>query len=127
MENNNMEHEEKFLVTLSKGKEDVFSSMLAFSFANSALSLKLDTTVYLMNEGVKWVTEDAFEEKGFEMLNDLITSFLKGGGHILVSIPCTEYFVSQGDESLKALREGVQTTSFVPIINLIKRSESINF
>jgi predicted peroxiredoxin len=126
-----MESQEKFLVILTKGDEDGGeAATLAFAFANSALSLELDTTIFLTGKGVLWGQEGSAGDInlfGFGKLQDLIRSFLEEGGHIISCGTCVNYCALGSNEDARCLLEGVKLGGLASVITLTKDSRSISF
>ena len=81
----------KFCVSLTCAKDNTDKATVAFVVANAALGSDKDTMVFLSVEGVRLSQKgyaDDVREEGFTPLAELVASFVKGGGTILVCSPC---------------------------------------
>lgn len=125
-----MKEKRKFLIVLKgRGEDDALSAAAAFVCASSALSKNLDVTVYLMGPAVRWGTRELFHTEivGYGKLEELISSFLRKGGHIISCNTClTSCMIDQGDDSNR-LREGVKRGGFISAITLAKENSCISF
>jgi predicted peroxiredoxin len=111
----------------TRGKEDVERASLAFVAANTALNAGQEATLLLTIEGVHVATKgyaDGLQAKGFAPLSELITQFVRGGGHLWVCGACAkprdigEAELVEGAQivgatrAVEALVTGTQTLSF---------------
>ena len=81
----------RFVVALSKGKEDPDRATVAFTLANAAVGSDQETVVFLSSEGVRLAVNgyaDDVAEKGFSPLKQLMAAFVEGGGQIYTCLPC---------------------------------------
>jgi len=82
---------DKFCVSLTNAKNDTDKATVAFVVANAAVASDKETIVFLSTEAVRLAqrgyAEDIHEE-GFAPLRDLMASFVKAGGKMLVCSPC---------------------------------------
>lgn len=81
----------KFVVSLTRGKDDTDRATVAFVVANAAIASEKDVVVFLNIEGTRLSQvgyADDIHEAGFAPLKDLITSFVDAGGKIFVCSPC---------------------------------------
>jgi predicted peroxiredoxin len=81
----------KFCVNLTCAKDNPDRATVAFVIANAAAASGKDTLVFLSIEGVRLAQKgyaDDIREEGFAPLRDLMESFGKAGGTILVCSPC---------------------------------------
>jgi predicted peroxiredoxin len=81
----------KFVVTLTRAKDDPDRATVAFVVANAAIASERDTVVFLSIEGVRLSQKgyaDDIHENGFAPLKDLIANFVAAGGQIYVCSPC---------------------------------------
>jgi predicted peroxiredoxin len=81
----------KFVVSLSRAKDDTDRATVAFVVANAALGSGQDTVVFLTIEGVRLGVQgaaDGVHEEGFAPLGELMANFAKGGGKLYVCSPC---------------------------------------
>lgn len=81
----------KFVVSLTRAKDDPDRATVAFVVANAAVASDKETVVFLSTEGTrlsqKGYSSDIHEE-GFASLAELMSSFAKAGGTIYVCSPC---------------------------------------
>lgn len=83
----------RFCVTATHAGDDPDRSTVAWVIANAALASGKDTLVFVSNEGVRvgFVGgADTIHQEGFAPLAELIATFGKGGGKILVCTPCAK-------------------------------------
>ncbi|MHC5211503.1 MAG: DsrE family protein [Planctomycetota bacterium] len=81
----------RFVVSLSRGKEDPDRATVAFTLANAAVGSEQETVVFLSSEGVRLAINgnaDDVAEAGFTPLKQLMTAFVEGGGKIYTCLPC---------------------------------------
>jgi uncharacterized protein len=84
---------DRFCVNLSTGAENVDKATVAFVVANAALASGKDVLVFLTIESVRLGIvggAEGIHAPGFAPLAELIDSFGKGGGKILVCTPCAK-------------------------------------
>lgn len=81
----------KFLVSITHGKDNVDKATLGFVVANAAVASGKDTVVFLSAEGAyigdKGYADDMHEE-GFAPLKTLLDGFIEAGGKVYVCSPC---------------------------------------
>lgn len=81
-----------YVVVLASGPEDEGRrATLAFAAACTALSLDLDTQVFLIGDGSHWAyvgASDGVHQKGFPPLDELMDSFLELGGEVHICSSC---------------------------------------
>ena len=68
----------RFVVALSRGKDDPDRATVAFTLANAAVGSDQETVVFLSSEGVRLAVDgyaDDVAEKGFSPLKQLMTTF----------------------------------------------------
>ena len=81
----------RFVVALSKGKDDPDRATVAFTLANAAIGSDQETVVFLSSEGVRLAVDgyaDDVAEAGFKPLKQLMTDFTEAGGQIYTCLPC---------------------------------------
>jgi predicted peroxiredoxin len=81
----------KFVVSLTRAKDDTDRATLAFVVANAALGSGQETVVFLSVEGVRLSQRgyaDGVHEEGFAPLAELMANFAKGGGTMYTCSPC---------------------------------------
>lgn len=81
----------KFVVSLSRAKDDPDRATVAFTLANAAIGSDQETVVFLSSEGVHLAVNgyaDDIAEEGFAPLKELMTNFAAAGGEIYTCLPC---------------------------------------
>jgi len=81
----------KFCVNLTCAKDNPDRATVAFVIANAAAGSGKETLVFLSIEAVRLAERgyaDDIREEGFAPLKELMESFVKAGGAILVCSPC---------------------------------------
>jgi len=81
----------KFLVSLTRAKDDPDRATVAFVIANAAAASDREAVVFLSTEGVRLAVKGAAEgihEDGFAPLAQLMTNFTAAGGKVYVCSPC---------------------------------------
>jgi len=81
----------KFCVSLTNAKNDTDRATVGFVVANAAVASDQESIVFLSTEGVRLSQRgyaDDIHEEGFAPLRELMASFVKAGGKILVCSPC---------------------------------------
>jgi uncharacterized protein len=81
----------KFVVSLTRAKDDPDRATVAFVVANAAVASDKETVVFLSAEGTRLSQKgyaDDVREEGFAPLADLVTNFAQAGGVIFVCSPC---------------------------------------
>ena len=81
----------KFVISLTCAKNDTDKATVAFVVANAAVASDKKTLVFLSIEGMRLSQKgygDDIHEEGFAPLKELMESFAKAGGSILVCSPC---------------------------------------
>jgi len=81
----------KFLVSLTNGKNDTDRATVGFVVANAAVASGKEVVVFLSIDGV-YISDksyaDEIHEDGFAPLKDLMDQFVEAGGNIWVCSPC---------------------------------------
>lgn len=83
----------KLCVSITNAKNDTDRATVGFVVANAAVGSDQETMVFLSTEGVRLAVKgyaDDVHEDGFAPLAELISSFVAGGGTILVCSPCAK-------------------------------------
>jgi len=84
---------DRFVVNLTRAKEDGERASVAFVVANAAVASGKEAAVFLSAEGV-WLSQlgyaDDVHVDGFTPLVELISAYSEAGGHILVCATCFE-------------------------------------
>ena len=81
----------KFCVNLTCAKDNPDKATVAFVIANAAVGSGKETLVFLSVEAVRLAQKgyaDDIREEGFAPLKELMETFAKAGGSILVCSPC---------------------------------------
>ena len=81
----------KFVVSLSRAKDDPDRATVAFTLANAAIGSDQETVVFLSSEGVRLAVRgyaDDVAEPGFAPLKELMDKFVAAGGEIYTCLPC---------------------------------------
>ena len=81
----------KFVVSLSRAKDDQDRATVAFTLANAAIGSDQETVVFLSSEGVRLAVNgyaDDIAEEGFAPLKELMGKFVEAGGKIYTCLPC---------------------------------------
>ena len=81
----------KFVVSLSRAKDDPDRATVAFTLANAAVGSEQETVVFLSSEGVRLAVNgyaDDIAEEGFTPLAELMSKFVEAGGKIYTCLPC---------------------------------------
>lgn len=81
----------KFVVALTRAKDDPDRATVAFVVANAAAASERETIVFLSIEGVRLSQKgyaDDIHETGFAPLKELMAQFVAAGGKIYVCSPC---------------------------------------
>ena len=81
----------KFCVSITHAKDNTDKATVGFVVANAAVGSGKETLVFLSIEGVRLAQRgyaDDIREEGFAPLRELMESFAKAGGAILVCSPC---------------------------------------
>ena len=81
----------KFVISLTRAKDDADRATVAFVVANAAVASDKEVVVFLNIEGTRLSQKgyvDGIHEAGFASLKDLMTSFVGAGGKMYVCSPC---------------------------------------
>jgi predicted peroxiredoxin len=81
----------KILVSITNAKNDPDRATVGFVVANAAIASGQETVVFLSTEAARLAEHgyaEGIHEEGFAPLKELMTSFTKAGGTILVCSPC---------------------------------------
>jgi len=86
-----MDSNRRFVIALSRGKDDPDRATVAFTLANAAVGSERETVVFLSSEGVRLAVNgqaDDVAEEGFKPLKELMEAFVEAGGQIYTCLPC---------------------------------------
>ncbi len=81
----------KFVISLTRAKDDADRATVAFVVANAAVASDKDVVMFLSLDGVRLSQKgyaDEVHEAGFAPLKELMTNFVNAGGKIYVCTPC---------------------------------------
>ena len=121
----------QFLVILTTGKKDDGTrATLAFSCALSALSLGLETSVFLTGDGSVWGVKGSSTGiivLGYPPLESLIRDFVQSEGKILLCSVCYRDCNNSMSEHSKALMDSVQIAGFTKAVSIANKGSSITF
>src|SRR5262245_13973089 len=81
----------KFVVSLTRAKDDTDRATVAFVVANAAVASDKEVVVFLNVEGTRLSQKgysEGIHETGFAPLKELMDSFAAAGGKIYVCSPC---------------------------------------
>jgi uncharacterized protein len=81
----------KFVISLTRAKDDTDRATVAFVVANAAVASDREVVVFLNIEGTRLSQKgyaDDIHEAGFAPLKELITNFVNAGGKMYVCSPC---------------------------------------
>ena len=121
----------QFLVMLTTGKKDEGTqATLAFSCALSAISLELDTFVFLTGEGSVWGLKGSSTGVviiGYPPLNNLIQDYIHLGGKILLCSVCYRDCNVSSFQQMNPLLDGVEIAGFAKAVSIAHSGSSITF
>jgi uncharacterized protein involved in oxidation of intracellular sulfur len=84
----------KFIVIGTHGADHPEKATMVFACANAAVSIGIETSVFLTSDAVSLARKDAAGKlpkvPGMASTKELIESFVAGGGKIQVCVPCCE-------------------------------------
>jgi predicted peroxiredoxin len=121
-----------YVVMLASGPEDEGKrATLAFSAACTALSLNLDTQVFLIGDGSHWGyegTSAGIHQKGFPPLGELIDTFLELGGEVYICAACDGVCSLPGpDGSGRQRRREIQPRGLAAVLSHMVGGSSLTF
>ena len=117
MTTQNIADPSKLVVNLSKGANDDRSTV-AFTVANAALSQGREVGIFLSSDAVELSREggcDLTNVRPFKALNELIDSFVAGGGTLWACSPCFQHRGLRENETT----EGTVVTGAGPMLEWI--------
>ncbi|MGA7181388.1 MAG: DsrE family protein [Thiobacillaceae bacterium] len=121
-----------YMVMLTSGDHDGGKrATLAFAAACAALSLDLDTHVFLIGDGSHWAYEgnsDPVSEPGFPPLSELMDDFIDLGGEIYICATCDKLCsAADKDGQQKKRRPEVQPQGLASVLSSMVGGTSITF
>jgi predicted peroxiredoxin len=115
-----MEEKKELVVIISRGFDDERASV-AWSISNGGINSGLDVTVFLVSSGVDWVRKGAADKAHLNPIDpsmgDMINSFRKNGGKIIVCPPCIDVRGYDPDDII----DDVEVAGSVAVHERIKR------
>ena len=121
-----------YVVMLTCGGNDGGKrATLAFATACAALSLDLDTHVFLIGDGSHWAYEgnsDPVTEPGFPPLSELMDDFTDLGGEIYICATCERVCSAPGkDGQERKRRPEIQPQGLASVLSYMVGGTSITF
>ena len=121
-----------YMVMLTSGSNDGGKrATLAFAAACAALSLDLDTHVFLIGDGSHWAYEgnsDPVNEPGFPRLSELMDEFTDLGGEIYICATCERVCSVPGDDGRQRNRRPeIQPRGLASVLSTMVGGTSITF
>jgi len=120
------EQSNKVVVIATHGPENKELATIPFMMANAALTVDMESVVILQGSGVLLAQEGVYQHvfaPGLPPLGDLLTSFVNGGGKLLVCTPCIaerKIDISQliaGAEAIAGARVIKETTTSSAVLS----------
>ena len=96
----------KLVVLLSHGANDD-KSTVAFNIANASLSAGLEVAVFLVSDAVQLGRDGSCDYtvvRPFKPLQELIDSFIDGGGVLATCAPCYQHRGNKAEDSVEGSR-----------------------
>lgn len=122
-----------YTVILASGTEDGGKrATLALSMACTALSMELNTHLFLVGDGSYWAYQGhaaGVHVAGFPALDELLESFVDLGGHLAVCSTCNQVLCHAPDSRDKVLRRrpGVQVQGMATLTEHLVRGRAVTF
>jgi predicted peroxiredoxin len=121
-----------YVVMLTSGCNDGGKrATLAFAAACAALSLDLDTHVFLIGDGSYWAYEgssNAVNEPGFPPLSELMDVFIDLGGEIYICATCERVCSVPGEDGrLRKRRPEIQPRGLAAVLSHTIGGTSVTF
>ncbi len=122
-----------YVVMLTSGGSDGGKrATLAFAAACAALSLDLDTLVFLIGDGSHWAYEgnsDPVSEPGFPPLSELMDDFTDLGGNIYICATCERVCSALlgEDGQLSKRRPEIQPRGLATVLSHMVGGTSVTF
>jgi uncharacterized protein len=105
----------KVVVIVTHGPENKELATIPFMMANAALTVDMEAVVILQGSGVLVAQNGIYEHvfaPGLAPLQDLLKSFLAGGGKLLVCTPC----IAERKIDMSMLIEGAEAIAGARVI-----------
>lgn len=93
----------KLVVQISEGAR-IDKCTIGFTIANGALARGMEVGVFLVSDAVETSREGATDHTHFapfKPLQELVSSFVDGGGHLWACTPCFKHRGLKEDETVK--------------------------
>lgn len=122
-----------YTVILVSGREDGGKrATLAASMACTALSMELDTQMFLVGEGSYWAYDDHVRQarmEGFPALHELMDDFQDLGGQITVCSTCDKSLcgIASRDQAPVRRRPGVQVQGMAALMSRVMAGPVVTF
>jgi predicted peroxiredoxin len=120
-----------YVVMLTSGCNDGGKrATLAFAAACAALSLDLDTHVFLIGDGSHWAYEgnsDPVSEPGFPPLSELMDVFCDLGGEIYICATCDRVCSVPGEGQRRKRRADIQPRGLASVLSHMIGGTSVTF
>jgi predicted peroxiredoxin len=121
-----------YVVMLTSGCNDGGKrATLAFAAACAALSLDLDTVVFMIGDGSHWAFEgssDPISEPGFPPLSELMDVFTDLGGEIYVCATCEKICSIPGEDGqIRKRRSEIQPRGLATVLSQMIGGTSVTF
>ncbi len=123
----------RYVVMLATGDSDGGKrATLAFATACVAMSMELDTQVFLIGDGSHWAYEGCCEpvaHTGFPALKDLVESFMEMGGQIYICSACDQACTIEmaADGRFKRRRVGIQPRGLAAVLDHTVGGTTVTF
>jgi len=109
------EQVKKVVVIVTHGPENKELATIPFMMANAALTVDMEAVVILQGSGVLLAQNGVYDHvfaPGLPVLEDLLKSFLTGGGKLLVCTPC----IAERKLEMSMLIEGAEAIAGARVI-----------
>jgi predicted peroxiredoxin len=121
-----------YVVMLTSGGNDGGKrATLAFATACAALSLDLDTLVFLIGDGSHWAyvgNSGPVSEPGFPPLSELMDDFTDLGGEIYICATCERVCTTLGEDGqLSERRPEIQPRGLAAVLSHMVGGTSVTF
>ncbi len=118
------EQSDKVVVIATHGPENKELATLPFMMANAALTVDKEAVVILQGSGVLLAQKGIYEHvfaPGLPPLEDLLRSFVTGGGKLLVCTPC----IAERKIDMSELIEGAEAIAGARVIKETTTSSAV--
>jgi len=121
-----------YVVMLTSGNQDGGKrATLAFAAACAAISLDLDTHIFLIGDGAHWAYEgncEPISQQGFPSLINLFDSFIDLGGKVYICSTCDSVcsVPEEGGQAIKR-RDDVQPRGLAAVLSHMVGGGTVTF